>query len=125
MNHLFIPAKLAKTAKQKGFNEPCLTMIDANGDVCLHLLRKNGWKNSKWQEGDSEWYAAPMYQQIIDWFRDEKKILIHQMLGFHNKHYCFKIQRWADDGTGNLDTIQEDDYYKALNGAIKEAFKLI
>lgn len=121
MKHLFLPYKLSLLAKQKGFDLTCLSAY-RNSDGEEQLLPTDKWKNSDAAISSSpDSCAAPVYQQIVDWLRIEHKILVHQVLGFHNKHYCFKIQTWAENPLRNIDTAQEGDYYKTFNKAIEIA----
>ncbi len=120
MKKLFVSHKLAVLAKKKGFNKKCLAYYDSLKKLCpvdtdFNFSRKIP-KNC---------VAAPTYQQVVDWFRIKHKILIHQVLGFHNYHWCFKIQNINKSYSRNIGTIQEKDYYTTFKEAIKEAFKSI
>src|ERR1039457_228403 len=84
MTKLFVPYKLAEDLKKIGFDEPCLAMYsDENLDMWLqdqYDLRSEGeedgfqFKNSDYD--DSRYVAAPLYQQVIDWFYEKHNIYI-------------------------------------------------
>ena len=115
-SELFIPYELAVIAKEKGFPN--------HTGSCLAAWEDN--KKSRWLHFGSYpigLLQAPLYQQIVDWFRDK-----------HNLHICItppdNIWKYIvyikpfgfvdqNGGTGFR------TYYEALNKAISEAFKLI
>lgn len=128
MNKLFIPYELAVIAKEKGFNEPCFAFYDNMGDVCLEIKQpyekiigiRNGHLTNE--------VSAPIYSQIIDWFREKHKIHIRVLMIDDWDSWIFRI-----DTDGGMTPIIEliwngkeyESYYEALNKAILEAFKLI
>lgn len=65
MQHLFLPYELALKAKEKGFNETCLACYaygrESEGVIVATMDVNN----------DRGYTAAPLYQQIIDWFLKE------------------------------------------------------
>ena len=61
MKNLFIPYDLALAMKELGFDESCFTLFDQNKDLCMHLIKGKGIKNSQKRIGDSNWIAAPLY----------------------------------------------------------------
>jgi len=126
MEKLFVPYELAVKLKEKGFDEDCLkfwnfyqnskkvNLYDHKDDLAIFNIK------------------APIFQQVIDWFRDKYNICISSD-GILNK----TIEPLAIWFMPNVYTIQEEyespfdsdsivsDYYKALNIAIEEALKLI
>jgi hypothetical protein len=135
MNNLFLSYELALIAKEKGFNEPCLACYrNTNAEPVLRgcgaLLFEvdRMYINSLNEEGV---LAVPLYQQIIDWFREKYNLDIVPQ-------YCMqypldKKLRQVGYG-GNIYNHKKDinvksyfgtTYYEALNFAIQEAFKLI
>lgn len=130
MKHLFVPYPLALLAKEKGFKELCFGHYYTK-DKSFNLYEfsedfKDGWTPNLIVNKDKHnyYFSAPLYQQLVDWFREKHNILIHQVLGFSNNHWCFKIQSVKNDPR-NIDTIQESGYYACFNAALTEAFKLI
>lgn len=88
MKHLFIPYELAKLAKEKGFNEPCMYAYCEQGgwnkysrsrEPIIFVLKTDGNPFGQFFQGKN-WNrviepntkskvhcSAPLYQQIIDW----------------------------------------------------------
>lgn len=129
MKQLFIPYELAVIAKEKGFpnnSGSCLAAWEVNDDMeFLHF-----------GSHPIGLLKAPLYQQIVDWFREKHNILITLLpdkeegkLCYHtiidtNTDYSYSlIRRMARDKSERLEV--SFNYYKALNKAIEESFKLI
>lgn len=124
MKHLFVPYEIALKLKEKGFDEPCFGMYIQG---ILHY---------KLPEGQTILLQAPLYQQVIDWFREK-----------HNLHFEIKVEDYVSEPTyywsifgrykdmslirclmNSGDKFSQDkfkSYYEALNKAIEEALKLI
>lgn len=117
---LFAPYEIAVMAKEKGFDERCLGY--KNSERFLYNYEYDWFTNDKQKLTD--FIAAPLYQQIVDWFRDKHKI--------HLAVYPIK-NKWDGDIriiTGNVNSSPYSfsgcsSYYEAFNKAIEEAFKLI
>lgn len=124
MKNLFLPYSIANELKEKGFNEECLTKYGETSKK-LYDITKYG-KNSDDYE---DFTTAPLYQQVIDWFREK-----------HNMEV--QAASWKEAGTviyiysvHNIVTQEsryklDDDkkfitYHEALDAAIEEALKLI
>lgn len=136
MKHLFVSYELAIKLKEKGFDEPCF-MYENDSERSLYNYEYDIFLNDK--QNLSSFIKIPLYQQVVDWFREKHNIHINinpqadstKDSGFKpNGKYCGTI----DDVTigkemFNTDTIQlipvGDNYYSALNNAIEEALKLI
>lgn len=122
MKHLFIPYELAKLAKEKGFNNKCFgyfngQQLQIKFDYLMGPLDMN--------EPNLE---APMYQQIVDWFREKHSLIIitERDSGFFTAKVCdfSDEQERIVKGTSEF-SVAELDYYKTLTTAIEAAFKLI
>lgn len=134
MKHLFISYELALLAKEKGFDDPCLgfyhpnivsdgnmltTAFDYNFDV-TECTTNTILKQRVLQPQ----IACPIYQQIIDWFREKHNIHISiHSNGTNEKFtsYYFTIMKLRKDCL----RFSNVDYYNGLNKAVEEAFKLI
>jgi hypothetical protein len=125
MKHLFVPIELALLAKEKGFDEPCISNYVSGTDVLGNNLVNH---LEMWSDEDLETIysstKAPIYQQLIDWFREKHNlnIPIYYSLvdGKYNSHcYC------SFDKERETDVVYDTDYYGCLNKALVEAFKLI
>lgn len=159
MKHLFLNEELSQLAKEKGFNEPCLfgykkngnpTKID--GDLYNNFYTKKELGEppyffsekvqfDKFVENKIPKFSglctAPLYQQIIDWFRDNHHIRITDSISkscmSSTLETKFQFNIIKIDGlytkdmlwSSGMDSLIYDSYYEALDEAIKQAFKLI
>lgn len=132
MKHLFVPYELALKLKEKGFDEPCILYYSSGMLQLNQPSTMFGWKvkelielNSYDKQVDKR-ILAPTYQQVIDWFRENRKINIKV-----EKDYI--INKWypviRTEIPGVLYDFETDnfrgEYYQAFNKAIEEALKLI
>lgn len=129
MKNLFIPYKLAVIAKEKGFPN--------NIGSCLAAWEDT--RNGCWLHFGSYpvgLLQAPLYQQIIDWFREKHNLHIYLSVDFYESgdNYLWQIlikditdkTFYSKKSTGLYgDNNEYPTYYKALEKAIEEAFKLI
>ncbi len=122
MKNLFIPYELAVTAKKKGFPQ------------------QTGGCLGAWDLKDGEeWFytgahpvgllAAPLYQQIVDWFREKHNIHITIMCDRPKPSYFYWLDKLKSkeelQDQGEVEKMDYDSYYQALNKAIEDAFKFI
>ena len=140
MENLFISLKLALLAKAKGFNEDCFAYYETNPVLLVinynnlplteeqsqrPLMYQINNKNSKLPQ----WaVSAPVYCQIIDWFREKHNIDITIMPVFRDKcgydsfkrdGYTFNIMRinpcqyltWVDFNQCAEDRDEENKEY--------------
>ena len=125
MKEQFVPYEIAKQLKEKGFTEPCFGIYDKNGYLYT--------KGSIYSYLDDETnIIAPLWQQVIDWFRDKHSIMI--CIDFYDEGsekephiiYHFKISEpktWY-----KCDIIVKSDYKtypEARQAAIEHALTLI
>lgn len=143
IKHLFISFELALIAKEKGYDEPSLGYYhyDKNGKLPAefnHCLPKRdffypNYKNSEFpkpEETNAPMVSAPLYQQMIDWFRNNHNIHIEIYEGHDEDKIWWnaelkKIELGYNYEPINKEDIVEDSYYETLSKAIEEAFKLI
>jgi hypothetical protein len=117
MKHLFVTYKIAKQLKEKGFVEECFgyyngRLLQINGMEILHELSLSDINTD-----------APLYQQVVDWFREKHKLFIE--VRCWNNLYSFALIK-VDDMTYHFDSDTErTGYYLTLQDAILEALKLI
>lgn len=121
MKHLFIPYELAVIAKEKGFNGPCCALYNPN------LLNDSIWTTTNSNidlltNNKKIVCAAPLYQQIVDWFREKHSISILVEIGEHE--FSYKLFNNKKDKMLPVASFN-GTYYEALNKAIEVAFKLI
>lgn len=122
MKHLFVPYETALELKEKGFDESCLGYYNWKKVFAFMTM---GVSNSDAEQALPDGtVTAPIYQQVIDWFREKHNIDIfcqRDWVGGNCLGYCANIEN--DDGI--IETETYDNYYKALDKAIEEALKLI
>ena len=118
---LFVSYEIAKQLKDKGFNEVCLSLITPNGSLETTDLEE--WEKLK---GTID---VPLYQQVVDWFREKKDIQINIVWNkfYPNTPYEFEMRpTWRGEvlrpyGLSGMSAT----YYEALTKAIEEAIRLI
>jgi hypothetical protein len=125
MKNLFVPYEMAVELKKLGFNEGCLAYYNGN----LELDTLNMERSVAIQDYNAgEWlYSAPLYQQVIDWFRDKHNLHIQPNFTYGEEgvwyyHFIVSIQPRV-----SVEKVSEGsfNYYAALNFAIKESLKVI
>lgn len=148
MQKLFIPYKLSLKLRKKGFNEPCFAMYQKNKK--LKFVTKEKWfynfelkpdvETLKFQiehypdnvftypNGDktlisSSNFIAPLYQQVVDWFRDKHNVWIDVRTTFIHGTAIYGPYLSGKEIFPLLE--EEGSYYEALDKAIEEAIKLI
>ena len=131
MNHLFVPYKIALQLKEKGFNEDCLAYYQQKlGAEVLRFI---------WEEDTnpfnnllSDTITAPLYQQVIDWFRETHNLVINVYANASG--YCFELHdsaakggshRYDSDYTGPNESGCWDNFYEANQAAILYSLKII
>ena len=113
----FVSYELALKLKEKRFDEPCLASYDEQ-QVLIIEKRTALEINTLLRE----WVLAPLYQQVIDWFREKHFIWIH-IDGSQHLKIVYVISH-SKDLFKKHEQI-EYSYYEALDKAIEEALKLI
>lgn len=122
MKHLFVPYELALKLKEKGFNEECLSRFF--GDK-LTITTTFGCKNSDdVPEQFNFKCTAPLYQQVIDWFREKHNRQIEILWRGDVSAFCYKIGTFRY-GSHSFSKKDYDDYYECMTDAIEETLKLI
>lgn len=125
---LFLDEGLSKTAKEKGFNEPCMMYYYTDKPFTPGTLQTGNigvYINTNWM------INAPLYQQIIDWFRDKHFIFITADLRSYEPDapkYIAEVKSTSCKNMGETllnGFIKYDTPRQALQQGIQEAFKLI
>jgi hypothetical protein len=124
MEHLFLNKDLSLLATEKGYKGDYLAVYK---DKTLHICVTSKDSYSHMHKG-AGWVTAPLYQQIIDWFREKHDIhLFVELYTIEGKNvyaYTLISNKIPDEEVGT-DNQYSNSYYIALNEGIKEAFKLI
>jgi len=139
IEELFIPYEIALQLKEKGFNEPCLAYYNVsnilvNGYRIVYIEHEssNPCKNNP----NSIDVTVPLYQQVIDWFREKHRYHIditfresksNKIEGINSVYYDIEIYHMNGGDAYKTLKISEysDHYYVCLIKAIEEALKLI
>lgn len=121
LKHLFVPYKLAIKLKEKGFNKPCFGYYN-------DFLNKPELKIKPTKRNDEyldQLCVAPLYQQVVDWFR--KKYMIEIYIRGCKKIGNFGGYEYVIGDNAIIISKQNNftEYYEALDKAIEIALKLI
>lgn len=80
MKNLFVSYETALKLKEKGFDEPCFACYNLDKHFFVrHIgicLGSDEYTNNSVIPDDYGIFSAPLYQQVIDWFRGNYKIWI-------------------------------------------------
>jgi hypothetical protein len=122
MKEQFIDYTIALELKELGFDEPCLALLDSNNELYTDGKSEHFKSQEKVQYifGNDivEVILAPLWQQIIDWFRE--KYGLHIDIGLEDKekgYYNYAINlNWRYEG---------GTYYEARKLAILDAIRVV
>ena len=124
MKKEFVPYEIAIKLKEKGFNLGCLAyFVNDQFRLKKYLSSKDANYNSDFTIGNL--FSAPLWQQVIDWFREKHNLIIwvEARYGFEKKYLWFI----------HFDVLIKDDifdlhiekYEEARQAAIEHALTLI
>ena len=116
MQEQFVPYEITQILIEKGFKEQCLAYYQ-NQTLIINAL--SNYELDKYKLG----IPAPLWQQVIDWFLEEHKLLI-TITSCSQESWQFHIQRPGD----TLNTLWREDFYsykQARQAAIEQALTLI
>jgi hypothetical protein len=123
MKEQFLDYNTALKLKELGFDEKCIAFYNTKSETSLAFCELFGFINEKEKEdyhinSIEKNCSAPLYQQIIDWFRE--KYGLHIDIGLDDKeegYYNYAINlNWRYDG---------GTYYEARKLAILDAIKVV
>ena len=141
MKSQFVSYEIALALKELGFDEPCIARFNSDGN--LIILRQTATsvmslvstiKNSE----DITLFigdvvtpiCAPLWQQVIDWFREKHQIIIaihayHDLAidGVNQILWDFTI--WDKEWNDVSDYTYYHSYEEAREAAILEAIKIV
>lgn len=142
MEKQFVTFEIAKQLRDLGFDDPCLAWYYFDEETKSYTL--NSFKQEygdkfdwwKYSELDSDVYVdnliAPLWQQVIDWFREKHSIEISIcywsnrvvfVLGGKNYEYLIHI---STDTTSRARVSEYSDSYKEVREqAILKAIEII
>jgi hypothetical protein len=116
MQEQFVPYEITQILIEKGFKEQCLAYYQ-NQTLIINSL--SNYELDKYKLG----IPAPLWQQVINWFLEEHKLLI-TITSCSQESWQFHIQRPGD----NLNTMWKEDFYsynEARKTAIEHTLTLI
>lgn len=129
MKHLFVSKELAEQLRDKGFSEPCLAdyaLLTPDHHQLYGCGIVNFDINRTFINTTGTIIPAPIYQQVIDWFRDTYDISV-LIIPYRNDDgtlvYEWTIINDIRDEEENEITFMS--YYECLEDAIKEVLKVI
>lgn len=120
----YVTLDVAKKLKQKGFNEPCLEMINIETKLAINCKYDNGCvENNLLKEG---YVSYPTLYEVKKWLRTKYKIFINVCfkIDFYNFYisYVNEKRKIVDI---KYDDIKCSSYEDAENKAILESLELI
>lgn len=71
MQHLFLSYKQSLTAKEKGFDEPCLARWRGDTFQLYTIIKEHKYNSDPITTKD---ISAPLYQQIIMWINEHLSV---------------------------------------------------
>jgi len=105
MKGLFVSYELAMALREKGFKEPCIAWWNKppnqeesiylveygeleDNNIVLDLSKSEAGNAKETEEFHQNDCSAPLYQQVVDWFRKEHRLLIfiHPVFGKGGKN---------------------------------------
>ena len=120
MNEQFVPYEIAIKLEEKGFNDVCLGFYRNDTQK---LLVNNTFADRAYYEGRVPLIQAPLWQQVIDWLRDNHNIDIFIEPGGKPKMYAVFVDGdWIYENTKNRMLYS---YKEARQAAIEHALTLI
>ena len=137
MENEFVTYEIAKLLKELNFDEPCLAWYyfnEENSSYALNSFKQDyGDKFDWWKysELDSDVYVdhlmAPFWQQVINWLREEYKLIVSINIMSDLSYYSLLIN--IDEDKLNLSNQSQNrgfiTYEEALEDGLFEALKLI
>ena len=138
---LFVSYDIAKQLKDKWFNEPCLGWFQfENYGTKVHTDKY--WKEKLSGLSAEEFLNAPLYQQVLDWFRETYGIGMNvvqqscEMIKHYEEksknsmpmffyYFTAKTEAQTQNIKSKVTGRGGDNYHELLIKAIEEALKLI
>lgn len=136
----FVSNKIALVLRKLGFNEDCLAIYrNAIDDLYVTLISDgiqiNGTQSSKLYCNTNNviYCTAPLYQQVVDWFREEHNLIIavdHEVTMKWFAHVISKAETQDDYELEDFIHVCShefdfDTYEEARDWAIDTAIELI
>jgi len=137
MEEQLISFETAKLAKEKGFDELCITYYKIENKKCYHHIRRAGYHKGKFYKlrnsnmsltkNKHDRFSAPTQSLLQKWLRESHNINIF-ISGFGISHYSvtyqYSILKTPMSGVLDHDNIYTT-YEEALEAALQKALELI
>lgn len=130
MKKLFVAYSIALQLKDKGFDEHCLRLYVNEKTYKTRIATYDYINNTLLLKfKDDKYCAAPLYQQVVDWFREKHKL--HIKITRDGGHWIFTAHDIKNEDKESSEThpiylvSNSIDYIIAFNEAIDQALKLI
>ena len=120
MKKQFVTYEIALKLKELGFDEECFGRYEGTD---YYLEKWNGVKlepTHTTSQNTFSWQlaSAPLWQQVIDWFREKHKIRVCNLVNIYIEA-TFIIYHSTD-----VEVIDGNDFYKTREQAILKAIEL-
>ncbi|SRR3990170_1047969 len=124
---IFVPFTIAEKLKEDGFNEPCLAVYTGGKKLKIPFEIESATTQYKAEKIFLGGILAPIYQQAVDYFRKNHKLVI-TVNSFKDGTFHWSIKRLKGDiysvSHEHINQGEFKKYYKAFDNAIDEAFKI-
>lgn len=118
MKKEFVTYEIALKLKELGFDEVCFGAFVPDEDNCLEI--GGIFKECK------SLIKSPLWQQVVDWFRDEYKLIIEIYYNFGSKKFEWQIDDFESEKDIDDETCtQFVNYHDAREQAILKALEII
>lgn len=128
MKELFVPFELAKKLNKKGYNVKYLAFYAIEN---YSVFKKGELYFTGGKLSDNQ-VIAPLYQQVVDWFREKHSIDVYAKRKLLKPHSSFigivnDSENKVYECYPNIDrgVYEMGTYYESLDKAIEEALRLI
>lgn len=121
MKKQFVTYPIAISLKELGFNEPCLAEYDLDdNNHSIELIERLETTSIN----SIKVLTAPLWQQVIDWFREKHQININPLID-HNGVYYWVISRPINSYEVETEDINGESWEIARETAILKAIEII
>jgi len=123
LEKLFVPYKIAKQLSKRGFNKPCfgyyLECLERETNKTIFPLLCEGVRPMLQEKLPDNLTNAPLYQQVIDWFREHNIGIQWNIYNGYTGHINYiRGSKWE-----HIETKEYQNFYNMLNASIQEALK--
>lgn len=123
MEEQFVIYEIALKLKELGFNLPCFSAYTENGNL-MDIGDYADYDEIGKLDGHSYSISclAPLWQQVIDWFREIHGLYLEIQIGIEKYYFLFRDRK--DSYGHELFCIEDKDYNIAREQAILKTIEL-